>query len=558
MFAYRVDGPVAWSQAYVMASIVLAVGLATGSAVAGRRWNTDARRHVATGLLVLAIVSLHFVGMAAFEVTPMPGVEIGADSAAFRAMALSILAVGLIIVGTGISSYWIDHQTRADSDEQLRHMAMHDPLTGLPNRSNFNAYLDRLLEMHHPGAPGIAVIGVDLDHFKEINDVFGHATGDQALCAVAERLRGFVGARGYAARIGGDEFCAVLTFATEPDLHIAIERLEDLISRPLRLGEIEAAAGGSIGVAVHPRDGTDRETLTRNADLAMYRAKGDAVHNVCYYDTEIGDAVRDRRILVHDLRHAISNDEFDVHYQVQTSITTGSICGYEALLRWTHRERGPISPGRFIPLAESNGLILALGEWVLRRACRDAAQWEPQYKVAVNLSSVQLAHTNLPELVERVLTETGLRPDRLELELTETAVVKDKVRSLDFIQQIKALGVSVALDDFGTGYSSLDTLRTFPFDKIKLDRSFVEGLNSDERALAIIRAVLALGRSLSIPVLAEGIETSEQLALLRSEACDEAQGFLLGRPIPARQLAETGGPLLADLAARAKSWRRYG
>jgi EAL domain-containing protein (putative c-di-GMP-specific phosphodiesterase class I) len=284
----------------------------------------------------------------------------------------------------------------------------------------------------------------------------------------------------------------------------------------------------------------------------MYRAKTDPSQSVCYYDTEIGAAVRDRRVLANDLRHAISNDELDVHYQVQTSVTDGAIRGYEALLRWTHPERGAISPARFIPLAESNGLILALGEWVLRRACKDASRWEPGYKVAVNLSSVQLAHTNLPDLVARVLKDSGLQADRLELELTETAVVKDKVRSLDFIQQIKALGVSVALDDFGTGYSSLDTLRTFPFDKIKLDRSFVEGLNSDERALAIIRAVLALGRSLSIPVLAEGIETSDQLALLRSEACDEAQGYLLGRPIPVGKLAAEGGP-----QAEAQR-RRYG
>ena len=223
-------------------------------------------------------------------------------------------------------------------------------------------------------------------------------------------------------------------------------------------------------------------------------------------------------------------------------MTSGAIRGYEALLRWTHAERGPHLAGEFIPLAEANGLILALGEWVLRRACRDAAQWEPGYKVAVNLSSVQLAHANLPELVHRILAESGLPPDRLELELTETAVVKDKARSLHLIRQIRALGVSVALDDFGTGYSSLDTLRTFPFDKIKLDRSFVEDSSSDPRALAIVRAVLALGHSLSIPVLAEGIETSEQLALLRSEACDEAQGYLLGRPIPVDQLARNGGP----------------
>jgi diguanylate cyclase (GGDEF)-like protein len=498
--------------------------------------------------------------MAAFAVTPMPGVEVGADSAALRAMALSIGIVGLLIVGTGISTYWIDNQTRADSDEQLRHMALHDPLTGLPNRTNFNAYLDRLLDARAPGGAQVAVVGIDLDHFKEINDVFGHGTGDMALCAVADRLRGFEGERGYAARLGGDEFCAVVMFEGEADLQHAVERLEALMFRPLRLGDIEAAAGASIGVAVHPRDGNDREALMRNADLAMYRAKADPDQNVCFYDTEMGDAVRERRTLVSDLRHALATDALEVHYQVQTSVTSGAVRGYEALLRWTHPERGRISPAEFIPLAEANGLILTLGEWVLRRACRDAAQWEPGYKVAVNLSSVQLAHTNLPGLVQRILRESGLPPERLELELTETALIKDKPRSLHFIRQIKALGVSVALDDFGTGYSSLDTLKTFPFDKIKLDRSFVEGLSSDPRSLAIVRAVLALARSLSIPVLAEGIETPEQLALLRSEACDEAQGFLLGRPIPVGQLASNGGPIVADApAAEAPVVRRkYG
>jgi EAL domain-containing protein (putative c-di-GMP-specific phosphodiesterase class I) len=268
----------------------------------------------------------------------------------------------------------------------------------------------------------------------------------------------------------------------------------------------------------------------------MYRAKTDPSQSVCYYDTEIGAAVRDRRVLANDLRHAISNDELDVHYQVQTSVTDGAIRGYEALLRWTHPERGAISPARFIPLAESNGLILALGEWVLRRACKDASRWEPGYKVAVNLSSVQLAHTNLPDLVARVLKESGRQADRLELELTETAVVKDKVRSLDFIQQIKALGVSVALDDFGTGYSSLSYLTMFPFDKIKIDKSFTQNITKRAECAAIVSSVLTLGRCLGITTTAEGVETEEQFTLLRAAGVNTVQGYLFGRPCPASEL----------------------
>jgi EAL domain-containing protein (putative c-di-GMP-specific phosphodiesterase class I) len=264
----------------------------------------------------------------------------------------------------------------------------------------------------------------------------------------------------------------------------------------------------------------------------MYKAKIDPMLDVCFYDTELGEEVRERRALANDLRGAIETDQLELHYQVQTSIGTGEVRGFEALLRWTHPGRGPIPPADFIPLAEANGLILPLGEWVLRRACRDAAGWDNDHKVAVNLSAVQLTHTGLPRQIQQILLETGLPVSRLEIELTETALIKDKVQSLHIMRRIKALGVSVALDDFGTGYSSLDILRTFPFDKIKLDRSFTEELESDHRSLAVVRAILALAKSLGIPVLAEGIETMNQLSLLKDEACDEGQGFYLGRPAP--------------------------
>lgn len=248
----------------------------------------------------------------------------------------------------------------------------------------------------------------------------------------------------------------------------------------------------------------------------------------------------ERRQLANDLRNAIENGELTLHYQVQTAIGSGEVRGYEALLRWTHPVKGAISPVDFIPLAEANGLILPLGDWVLRKACLDAATWPHPHKVAVNLSAIQLTHVGLPQQIHQVLIETGLPPARLEIELTETALIKDKAQSLHIMRQIKALGVSIALDDFGTGYSSLDTLRTFPFDKIKLDKSFTDELRTDHRSLAVVRAVLALARSLGIPVLAEGIETEEQLALLHMESCDEGQGYLLGRPAPIDIVARLG------------------
>jgi len=277
----------------------------------------------------------------------------------------------------------------------------------------------------------------------------------------------------------------------------------------------------------------------------MYRAKSQGSLAPCFYDAELDEAIRDRRELANDLRQAIEEDRLEVHYQVQASVSTGAVTGYEALVRWNHPQRGAIQPSFFIPMAEENGLILQLGEWVMRRACTDAVGWDHQAKVAVNVSAVQLAHPDLPRLFHQIMLETGLPPRRLEIELTETAIMTDRPRALHVLRQIKALGVGVALDDFGTGYSSLETLRAFPFDKIKLDQVFASELETSPQATAIIRAVLALGKSLSIPVLAEGIETARQLAVLVEEGCDEAQGFLLGRP---GLLAASGHMPLTDEA----------
>ncbi|ESR26029.1 putative bifunctional diguanylate cyclase/phosphodiesterase [Lutibaculum baratangense] len=542
MFAYRVDGIVSWRADHVVASIALASGFGAAFTCAAARLRRGWARHVAPGLLVTAIVTLHFTGMAAFEVSPLPGAGVGADSEAFRAMALAVALVGFIIVGTGITSQLIESRTRAESSEQLRHMALHDPLTGLPNRTQFATHLERLVADCRSGQTSCALIGIDLDRFKELNDTFGHEAGDEALCALAARMREFERAEACFARVGGDEFFVALPFDTQDELRRATREIEAMLTTPLDVGGRSVSLGAGLGVAVYPRDGADADVLVRNADLAMYRAKGAGQDSVCFYDTEMGQFVRERRMLARDLRAAIDTDSLAVHYQVQTSVETGEIMGYEALLRWRHPVRGLVPPDEFIPLAEESGLILELGEWVLRRACADAARWSPPYGVAVNLSAVQLVDANLPHLVHEVLVSSGLSPARLELELTETALIRDRARSLHAIRQIKALGVSVALDDFGTGYSSLETLRSFPFDKIKLDRSFVQDVCTDAQSLAIVRAVTALGRSLTIAVLAEGIETKAQLDLLKAERCDGAQGFLMGRPMPVEDLPAHGGP----------------
>jgi predicted signal transduction protein with EAL and GGDEF domain len=294
--------------------------------------------------------------------------------------------------------------------------------------------------------------------------------------------------------------------------------------------DVMVATSGSIGVAIYPQDGKEHSKLLSNADLALYRAKAEFETRVCYYESEMDEHARQRRAMANDLWQALENDAFTLVYQVQKSVSTGEVTGYEVLLRWVRPGFGPVSPAEFIPVAEECGAINAIGAWVLKTACMEAASWPEPHKIAVNVSGMQLAQVELVDLVKMVLFQSGLAPERLELEVTETAIITDKKRALSILRQIRDLGVSIAIDDFGTGYSSLATLRSFPFDKIKLDRSFMSEVEHSEQSKAIVRAILALGRSLSVPVLAEGVETLEQLNVLRMEGCNEAQGFLLGRP----------------------------
>ena len=409
-------------------------------------------------------------------------------------------------------------------------MAMNDSLTGLPNRVSFQNKLTQQIDIARATKTQLGLVAIDLNRFKEINDVHGHKAGDQVLAAIAQRMASQMGPNDMVARVGGDEFLALVRFEISQQLVSFTNRLKAALEAPLVIGTFDANVGASIGVAVYPQDAPDGEALTNNADVAMYRAKSQRALVPCFYDAPLDQAIRERRELANDLRLAIGHGQLALHYQVQTSVTTRGVTGYEALLRWTHPKHGPISPTLFIPIAEENGLILQLGEWVLRRACADAMGWSHKAKVAVNVSPVQLAHTELPSMIHQILLDTGLPPRRLEIELTETAIMADRDRALHVLRLIKAMGIGVALDDFGTGYSSLETLRAFPFDKIKLDRLFVRELEDSPQAVAIIRAVLALGKSLSIPVLAEGIETEKQLGVLRREGCDEVQGFLLGYP----------------------------
>lgn len=532
MEAYRVDGIVTWDSGYVGASLICSVAFAS-AAFTVLRPDRIGRHRVAlgTGLIVTAIATLHFVAMTAMNIRPLALSNTPLDADGLRALALATAAVGAMVIAAGVFAALIDRQTRSDAMRELTHMALNDSLTGLPNRSGFKAELGRRIEAAGAAGRQLGLCMIDLNRFKEINDLHGHRAGDEVLMRIAGRLSDALGPHEIVGRLGGDEFVALTQFADHGELKAFAERLDAELRAPLVMEHFEARVGASIGVAVYPSDAKTTEALVNNADLAMYRAKTEGSLAPCYYDAKLDEAIRDRRELASELRQAIQKSELDVHYQVQKKAATGEVTGYEALLRWTHPKHGSIPPSVFIPIAEDNGLILALGEWVLRRACTDAAGWEHQSKVAVNVSALQLAHVDLPNLFHQVMVETGLPPRRLELELTETAIMADRDRALHVLRQIKALGVGVALDDFGTGYSSLQTLRAFPFDKIKLDRFFAAELEGSPQSTAIIRAVLALGKSLSIPVLAEGVETREQLDILLREGCDEVQGFLLGYPV---------------------------
>jgi diguanylate cyclase (GGDEF)-like protein len=375
------------------------------------------------------------------------------------------------------------------------------------------------------------VLSVDLDRFKEVNDIFGHSTGDRLLRAAAGRLSATLEGA-FLARVGGDEFAIIVTESPAPT-HAArlAERLIATLADDFEIEGNRLRIGLSVGIALYPIDGVDEVSILGNADAALYRAKAEGRGSIRFFEADMDHRLRERRAILHDLRSAIERGEIMVYYQPQARID-GEIIGFEALARWRHPVRGQVPPSTFIPVAEESGLILEIGEWMLRESCREAASWPTALRVAINLSAVQFRHGDLAGLVHEVLLETGLAPGRLELEITESVLIDDLPRALSILRRLKALGVRISMDDFGTGYSSLSNLQAFPFDKIKIDRSFISELERNTQAATIVRAVIALGRGLNLPVVAEGVETQAQLEFLSREACAEVQGYLLGRPLP--------------------------
>ena len=420
---------------------------------------------------------------------------------------------------------------------QITHMARHDALTNLPNRTLFREQLEQALRMAKRGDK-FAVLCLDLDHFKDINDSLGHPIGDALLMEVGRRLISCVREGDTVARLGGDEFAIVQLCGTDeanPAVSLA-SRIVEEISAPYVVGGHQLVIGASVGISLAPDDGRNPDELLKKADLALYRAKADGRGTYRFFEAGMDARAQARRLLELDMRAALPRGEFEMHYQPIRDLAAEKIVACEALVRWRHPLRGLIPPGNFIPLAEETGLIVQIGEWVLRTACRDAAAWPDDIGVAINLSPVQFKDPNLVAHVMNALAQSGLPACRLELEITESVLLQNSEATLATLHALRTSGVRISLDDFGTGYSSLSYLRSFPFDKIKIDRSFVEDVTSRDDSLAIVRAVTGLGRSLGIATTAEGVETPAQLELLRREGCTQAQGYLFSQPRPAAEI----------------------
>jgi diguanylate cyclase (GGDEF)-like protein/PAS domain S-box-containing protein len=453
---------------------------------------------------------------------------------------IHVMTFGRRVMFEGRDGYLVavvDITERRKAEARIAHMAHHDGLTNLPNRELFQDRLRQALEQGQPGRKRVAVLCVDLDLFKNVNDSFGHPMGDRLLKAVAERLRSEIRGTNLSARLGGDEFAIILASDVSPnEVSDHAARLIQILSASYDIDGIEVVIGASVGIALSPGDGSTSEELMRNADMALYRAKSDGggVHR--FFEPEMDRLAQKRRDMELDLRRAFANGEFELHYQPLVDIAADRISGFESLLRWRHPEKGMISPADFIPVAEDIGLIVALGEWVLREACTEAAKWPADVKVAVNLSPVQFRSRNLVQAVISALAHSGLSPLRLELEITESLFLAETEANLAILHQLRGLGISISMDDFGTGYSSLSYLRSFPFDKIKIDRSFIKDIAERSDCVAIVRAISGLGRSLNITTTAEGVETVDQLDWLRAEGCNEVQGFLFSAAKPAAEV----------------------
>jgi diguanylate cyclase (GGDEF)-like protein len=473
----------------------------------------------------------------------------------FEQFAWALVAVGLIVAA--IFAYVIQRLRAAAKEiglreHQIQRLAAHDELSLLPNRRTFDLRLDQELAQLGRTGNGLAVLLLDLDRFKAVNDTYGHTAGDELIRQVAERLSGMMRIGDTVARLGGDEFGIIQTNIHDAGGCAALgERILESLTRPFSVMGIDTIIGCSIGIALAPQDGSDRETLLKLADTALYQSKNEGRNRYSFFEARMNRSLQLKRMVEEDLRNAIAKDELVLHYQPQVSVDGGTIVGVEALVRWPHPVHGMVPPSEFISIAEERGLIVPLSDWVLRRACLEAKRWEG-LRLAVNISPVQFRHKDFVGDVIRIVEETGFDPTRLELELTEGVVVEDADAAENALMELRAHGIGLALDDFGIGYSSLIYLRRFAFDKIKIDRSFLEYMETTGESAILVHSVVHLGRALGLRVCAEGVETTEQHRFLQAIGCHELQGFLFSKGVPAEEidrLLKLDAPFAASLAA---------
>lgn len=436
-----------------------------------------------------------------------------------------------------------DMSARKAEERHIHHLAHHDSLTGLPNRLMLNNFLERAIEEAKRDDGKIGILFLDMDHFKNINDSLGHDAGDKLLIEVARRLTEIIRGADTISRLGGDEFVVVSSGAGQMlDLVYLASRIVEKLSEPYLIDEVKLHSSPSIGISIFPTDGEDTQTLLKNADAAMYHAKAEGRGNFQFYAATMNQVAHERLVLENNLRTAVAQQQFELHYQPQIRLDTGRVIGVEALVRWRHPEQGLISPAKFIPMAEETGLIVALGEWVLRTACRQAVAWQqegfPAMTMAVNISARQFRQEGLLETVQKALEESGLEPCWLELEITETAAMTSPDNTAQALMKLKEIGIQLAIDDFGTGHSSLSYLKLFPLDKLKIDQSFVRDIENGVSDAKIAAAIIVLAKKLGFKVIAEGVETAGQLQFLAENECDEVQGYYFARPQPAREVAE--------------------
>ncbi len=547
MSAYLVPGEIIWEMDLLIASVLLGAGL---GALSYHRIVRPVTRFCWLGgavAMVLAICTMHFTGMAAITIAPNPTIIVPPTPLSDTALALVVLGLIIFILFMGMTAFMIEAHLAQDARRKLQEMALTDPLTNLPNRQKLRALINAWSAPDNDALHSIAILTLDLNMFKQINDLYGHNAGDAALISVTQRMSSVLQRGEFVARIGGDEFVALKYDITgRDDAQEFAQRLRTQVLRPIRHQDLRLQLGVSIGLSCAPQDGTDLALILEYSDIAMYRAKRLDNSGIVAFEPKMYADDRARTAMKADLRIALEEDQFELHYQQQNDIKTHRPVGFEALIRWNHPIRGCIRPDQFIPIAEETGIICEIGSWVLRTACEEAASWETPLRIAVNVAPQQLLQPGFSEQVADALDRSGLNSDQLELEITEASVIRDHNTTRSVIYRIKDLGVRIAMDDFGTGYSSLATLQSLPFDKIKIDRSFVSGVHRDEKRAAIIRATIMMAKAMHIPVLAEGVEDADELDFLLSEDCAEVQGYYFGRPVnreEMRVIAATDGSL---------------